>query len=150
MVIATVARSLPGEALVERRTNVVTVLLIEDDAAMRALLHDVLQRAGHRVITCVDDGDVMDIADREPARAVILDKAVPDADGLTLLTRLRTRLPDVPVVFISPLGGSGVAQEARRRGAHRCLEKPFRLESVLLALSILRDTAPRVKSGIGD
>jgi DNA-binding NtrC family response regulator len=112
-----------------------TVLLIEDDEAMRALLRDVLERAGHRVIERPDGAGVMALAEGERFDAVVLDKEMPGPDGLDLLSFLRARLPRVPVILVTAFGGPAVAAEAVRRGACRYLEKPFRMDAVLDALA---------------
>ena len=113
----------------------VTVLVVEDDAAMRALLRDFLERAGYRVLERGSGADVMDVVENERIGAVILDKEMPGPSGLDLLAFLRHRLPGVPVVFITAFGGPDVAEEARRRGAYRYLDKPFRVAAILDAIS---------------
>jgi two-component system response regulator HydG len=107
-----------------------TVLVVEDDGAMRALLRDFLDRVGYRVLEQPNGAAVTALVETEHVDAVILDKEMPGPSGLDLLSFLRHRLPDVPVVFITAFGGPDVAEEARRRGAYRYLEKPFRLAAV--------------------
>jgi CheY-like chemotaxis protein len=120
-----------------------TVLIIEDDAAMRQLLRDVLERAGHRVIERADGTDLPEIAEHEAFDAVVLDKEMPGASGLDLLSYLRRRLPAVPVIFVTAFGGPAVAEEAARRGAFSYLEKPFRVSAVLETL----ETVPMLRAG---
>ncbi|HEV8586001.1 MAG TPA: response regulator [Methylomirabilota bacterium] len=120
-----------------------TVLIIEDDAAMRALLRDVLERAGHRVIERSDGIDLAEMVERETFDAVVLDKEMPGPSGLDLLSFLRGRLPTVPVIFVTAFGGAAVAEEAARRGAFSYLEKPFRVSAVLQTL----ETVPLFRLG---
>lgn len=111
------------------------VLIIEDDAAMRALLRDVLERAGHRVVERGDGVGLPALIEQEPFDAIVLDKEMPGVNGLDLLAFLRQRLPAVPVIFITAFGGRPVAEEAARRGAFSYLEKPFRVDTILDTLA---------------
>jgi DNA-binding NtrC family response regulator len=114
------------------------VLVIEDDGAMRALLRDVLERAGHRVVERADGNGLPALVEQEPFDAVVLDKEMPGVNGLDLLAFLRQRLPEVPVIFITAFGGRLVAEEATRRGAFSYLEKPFRVDTVLDTLAAVQ------------
>src|SRR5688572_12280783 len=80
------------------RDNDGTVMVIEDDGAMRALLQDVLERAGYRVIALPDGRTLETLIDRE-FEAVILDRELPGPGGEELLSLLRRRRPDAPVIF---------------------------------------------------
>jgi CheY-like chemotaxis protein len=125
------------DRLARRRETPMTVLIVEDDAAMRSLLRDLLERAGHCVIELPDGSDLPSLVERERFDAVILDKEMPGPNGLDLLSFLRTRLPAVPVIFITAFGGPTIAQEAAHRGAYGYLEKPFRLATILDALATI-------------
>jgi DNA-binding NtrC family response regulator len=114
----------------------VTVLIIEDDSQMRALLRDVVERAGHRTIERADGADLAEIVEQHTFDAVILDKEMPSGpNGLDLLVFLRHRCPEAPVIFVTAFGGPAIAEEAARRGAYSYLEKPFRVAAVLDALA---------------
>jgi DNA-binding NtrC family response regulator len=120
-----------------------TVVIVEDDAAMRALLEDVLERVGHRVIALPDGTGLAHVAEHEQFDAVILDKEMPGPNGLDLLAYLRHRRPDVPVIFVTAFGGPDVAEEATRRGAWSYIEKPFRIGTILDAV----DAVPQYRFG---
>ena len=128
----------------ESPENPMTIVIVEDDAAMRALLQDVLERAGHRVIALADGTRLAVIAEHEEFDAVILDKEMPGPNGLDLLSFLRHRRPDVPVIFVTAFGGAEVADEAARRGAYSYIEKPFRVDAILDAI----EAVPRYRIGL--
>jgi DNA-binding NtrC family response regulator len=128
-----VDRALSGTA--DAETIPMRVLIIEDDVAMRALLRDVLMRAGYGVIERGSGADLTTLVEREVFDAVVLDKEMPGVNGLELLSFLRHRLPAVPVIFVTAFGGPTVAEEAARRGAFCYLEKPFRVATVLDTLA---------------
>ncbi len=110
------------------------VLIIEDDGDMRALLRDVLERAGHAVIERPDGADLPALAECEHFDVVVLDKEMPGPNGLDLLSFLRARTPATPVILVTAFGGTEVAREAARRGAYSYLEKPFGMATILETL----------------
>lgn len=114
-----------------------SVLVIDDDAEMRAVLKDFLEREGHRVIDEASGEGAIASAELERLDVVILDKEMPGAGGFDFLSFFRRRFPDIPVILITAFGGPRVAEEAFRRGATRYLEKPFRVTDLLAAVRIL-------------
>ena len=120
-----------------------TVVIVEDDAAMRELLKDVLERTGHRVIALADGTRLAAVLEREDVDAVILDKEMPGTNGLDLLSFVRHRRPAVAVILITAFGGGDVAREAARRGAYRYIEKPFRVGTIIDVVG----TVPRSRIG---
>jgi DNA-binding NtrC family response regulator len=118
----------------DRAPGQVTLLVVEDDPEMRALLYDFLQREGVRIRAEASGERAIAAAEAERVDVVVLDKEMPGMNGLDLLTFFRHRFPDVPVILITAFGGSRVAEEAFRRGAARYLEKPFRVSDLLGAI----------------
>lgn len=108
-----------------------TLLIVDDDPGMGAMLRDFLEREGHRVIVESSGEGAIAAVEREQIDAVILDKEMPGMNGLDLLSFLRHRFPDKAIIFITAFGGPQVAEEAMRRGAARYLEKPFRVSELL-------------------
>jgi DNA-binding response OmpR family regulator len=115
----------------------VTVLVVEDDPEMRALLKAFLQHEGYRVIEEARGDRARLLVESERLDAAIVDKEIPGINGLDLLSLLRHRCPTVPVILITAFGGPAVADEALRRGARYYLEKPFRVTKILTALENL-------------
>jgi two-component system response regulator AtoC len=115
-------------------TDPVTVLVVEDDAEMRALLKAFLQHEGYRVIEAARGDRARLLIEFERLDAAIVDKEIPGLNGLELLSALRHRRPEVPVILITAFGGPAVAEEALRRGARYYVEKPFRVTKILEAV----------------
>jgi DNA-binding response OmpR family regulator len=118
-----------------------TVLVVEDDQALRGLLRETLERAGHRVIDRADGAELPGLVARERCDVVVLDEQLPGVRGLDLLATLQAALPSVPVILATAFGGADTAVEARRRGARGYLEKPFRMAEMLDALAALTPPA---------
>jgi DNA-binding response OmpR family regulator len=119
-----------------------SVLLVEDDPAMRALVRHYLERDGFAVLDEASGEDAVAMTETAVFDAAVIDKELPGMSGLELLSLLRTRCPQVPVIVVTAFGGSAVAEEAFARGASRYLEKPFRFGDLLAALRSITARAP--------
>jgi DNA-binding response OmpR family regulator len=123
-----------------------SVLIVDDDAEMRALLRDVLGREGFEVHEHTSgDGLVPLLADWAPD-AIVLDKEMTGPTGLDLLPYIARRHPATPVILVTAFGGSDVEAEALRLGAAYYMDKPFRVARLL---EVLRSAARSVGRGDG-
>jgi DNA-binding NtrC family response regulator len=121
-----------------------TVLVVDDDAAMRALLKDWLERDGFHVIEEPSADGLLAAAKATPLDVVVLDKEMPGRGAFDVLPTFRRQCPEVPVILITAFGGGAVAQEAMRLGARSYLEKPFQLRALVEAVrEATRHDSPR-------
>jgi two-component system nitrogen regulation response regulator NtrX len=111
-----------------------TVLVVDDEAGVRASLAGILGDEGY-VVDGVDSGEKA-LAALESRRydLVLLDVWLPGADGLEVLGRIREADAEMPVVVISGHGTIETAVKAVRLGAQDFVEKPLSLEKTLLAV----------------
>jgi CheY-like chemotaxis protein len=107
------------------------VLVTDDDPRMRRLLRTFLSRAGYDVLEAADGRSAIVTVESQPVDLVILDKEMPGMNGLEVLSDLHRRFASIPVILVTAFGGTGVADEARRRGARRYVEKPFRVAAIV-------------------
>lgn len=126
-----------AETAVAKKARV-AVLIVEDDAAMRSLLRDYLERDGFDVVDEATAEAAVGRVERSKVDAAIVDREMPGMSGLDFVSFLRRRWPDVPVIVITAFGGLAAAEEAFRRGATRYLEKPFRIDDLVAALRTMR------------
>jgi DNA-binding response OmpR family regulator len=101
-----------------------SILIVEDDPALRQMLTWELGDLGYRVSAAKDCGEALDLASRGSFEVALLDFRLPDGTGLELLAALRSRCPALPVIMISALAGAEVRAQALRLGAVRFLSKP--------------------------
>ena len=113
------------------------VLLVEDDRELRATLHQALEVEGYAVqaAASVADASALLLHAAEPFALVLLDLGLPDADGSTLLERLRQR-SGPPVIVISARGAEGDKVRLLDRGADDYLVKPFSIGELLARLRV--------------
>jgi two-component system response regulator FixJ len=112
-----------GLALVSAFTE--TVLVVDDDAAVRSALQFALELEGFKVQ--LYDGSRAVLADANlPKRAcLVVDYRMPGSDGLELVTRLRDRGVSLPVILISGRVTHELRHLAARIGVRQVLEKPL-------------------------
>jgi DNA-binding NtrC family response regulator len=110
------------------------VMIIDDDAEMRAMLRDFLMSEGFRVREAPTGDLVINSLESEEPAAVVLDKEMPGVNGLDILAYVQHRRPSIPVILITAFGGPEVRAEALRRGAAHYIEKPFRVGALLAAV----------------
>jgi DNA-binding response OmpR family regulator len=120
----------------------IRILVVDDDAALRALLGDYLAGEGFSVAGA-EDGVAMDawLAEHE-TDLVILDLMLPGDDGLTLARRLRART-DVPIIMLSARGDDIDRIVGLEVGADDYMPKPFNPRELLARIrAVLRRRAP--------
>jgi CheY-like chemotaxis protein len=100
-------------------------LVVDDDASVRRLFSEVLQRGGIRVLEAVSGRDALRLARSSPPDFVVTDLEMADMDGLELCRQLR-RSPATTLVPIVLVTGAGAAQagDATAAGCDVVLLKP--------------------------
>ena len=121
------------------------ILVIEDDAPLRAAIRRVLESAGHRVVDAAHGGAALARLEQTDLDLVVTDLLMPEVEGIEVLTAARRRNPDLPVLVISGgfgperTGTSGLGVDylrmARQLGATRTLAKPFGRAELLQAVN---------------
>ncbi len=112
-----------------------TILIIDDEPNIRRMVGALLSAEGFTVREAADGAAGAASAIDDEPDAILLDLMMPgEIDGMGTLTRLREKVPDVPVVMMSGRAGLSDAVRATKLGAFHFLEKPLTPEGVLLAL----------------
>ena len=111
-----------------------TVLVVDDEIAIRETLVQILGYEGYRVLTAGSGPEALDVLGSESAGALLLDVKMPGMDGFEVLARVRELQPDLPVIVISGHGDIQTAVQAVREGAYDFLEKPLDRSRLLLTL----------------
>jgi two-component system nitrogen regulation response regulator NtrX len=112
-----------------------SILIVDDEAGVRAALSGVLRDEGYSV-DAVDSGEAcLDRVVRTAYDVILLDIWLPGMDGLSTLARLRERHVDVPIVMISGHGNIESAVRAIKMGAFDFVEKPLSLEKTVLVVA---------------
>jgi len=116
------------------------ILIIEDDAYVRRMLSQTLERAGYTVATANDGADGLDKFRQAKADLVITDIVMPEKEGLETIMSLHQEFPDLPIIAIS--GGGHNRPDpyldlAERLGAECSFKKPVDRQTLLAAVERL-------------
>jgi DNA-binding NtrC family response regulator len=101
------------------------VLIVEDDAATRKGLADLLSLWGYEVASAGDGAEALERAAEEPPAVVVSDLVMPGTDGLALLSALRSDHPEAAVIMLTGQGSIENAVQAMKEGAYDYLTKPL-------------------------
>ena len=113
------------------------ILYVEDDARSAAELVELAEANGDTVIWEATGSGGLLRAGRDEFDVVILDRMLPDVDGLTILRRLRESGVGTPVLLLSALGRTADRAEGLDAGADDYLAKPFEAEELVARLRAL-------------
>ena len=109
-----------------------TVLLVDDDAEIRKTVSDMLTRSGYSVLTAVDGGSALQVLKGGIViDLVIADYQMPEMDGLTLVRRIKEKMPDMPVVILTGHGNLESYLCATGLGVIRYIGKPIGMRELL-------------------
>ena len=111
-----------------------TIVVVDDDEAIRDSCRQTLERCGYRVATATDAFSTVKAIRLHVPDLVILDLKMPGVDGTDLLGTIRAEHPGLDVVVITGYSSVGSAVECMRLGAYDYLPKPFDTEALRLVV----------------
>jgi DNA-binding response OmpR family regulator len=114
----------------------VRILVIEDESRIRSFLARALEAEGFAVDGADNGPDGLDRALRGTYDLVILDLLLPRLDGLSVLSELHRRSPELPVVIVSARSDLPTKLRGFNLGANDYLAKPFALDELLARVRV--------------
>jgi DNA-binding NtrC family response regulator len=128
-----------------------TVLIVDDDAALRKALAMALSDLGHEPAEAADGAAALAWLVRRRADAVLLDLRMPGMDGIEVLRRIRALADPPPVAVLTAVPTSANTIEAMRLGAADHVAKPIGREDLMALLArMLSAPAPAAASPVAD
>jgi DNA-binding NtrC family response regulator len=103
-----------------------TVLVVDDEPAMREMLVSLLEEEGIRARPAASAEEALETTRESDFDAVVSDIRMPGRDGIALLAELRQTRPDTPVILMTAFGSIDSAVDAMRSGAFDYITKPFK------------------------
>ena len=120
------------------------ILVIEDEARTADFIERGLKEKGHAVDVCRTGPEGLSFAQGGEHDAIILDRMLPQMDGLTILKTLRAEDNQTPAIILSALGQIDHRVEGLKAGSDDYLVKPFAFSELLARLeAIVRRRDPR-------
>jgi DNA-binding NarL/FixJ family response regulator len=123
------------------------VLIVDDNASMRAMLTALLGNRGYQVVGALEEGNgVMEAVRKLSPEIVCLDYQLPGRDGLDILQEINAALPEIDVLFMTASEDSTIEQRAADAGAAGFLRKPFGQKQVIDELQQVFDARQQANS----
>ena len=113
------------------------ILLIEDDLSTLNFIKKGLKESGHIVDTFSNGNDGLDAAYLGEHDVIILDRMLPEIDGLTIVTKIRNNKITTPVLFLSALGEVNDKVKGLKAGGDDYLTKPFSFSELIARIEAL-------------
>jgi two-component system cell cycle sensor histidine kinase/response regulator CckA len=104
-----------------------TILLVEDEEAVRRLVRQTLEQQGYRVVVAASGTEALAMAQKHPGliQLVITDVVMPQMGGQQLAERLKAMRPEIQVLYVSGYTESAMARSGSRAKGGTFLQKPF-------------------------
>src|SRR5665811_1719689 len=123
-----------------------SILVADDDAAIRTVLNQALSRAGYEVRSTGNAATLWRWVSQGDGDLIITDVVMPDENAFDLIPRIRKARPNLPIIVMSAQNTFMTAIRASERGAYEYLPKPFDLKELIAivgrALSEPKQRAP--------
>lgn len=113
------------------------VLIIEDESRVANFIVKGLKEVGHTVNVADNGKDGLHLATTETFDAMIIDRMLPDIEGLTIIHTLRASKNDTPVLILSALGDVDERVKGLQAGGDDYLVKPFSFSELLARLEAI-------------
>lgn len=113
------------------------ILVVEDNPSEAEFIVNGLREEGHSVEQAATGPDALYLATREHFDAIVLDRNLPQLDGLSVLRSLRAAQIDTSIIILSALAHADERVNGLKAGADDYLAKPFTLSELIVRLEIL-------------
>lgn len=113
------------------------ILVIEDDPEVSAYISKGMKEAGHTIDTANNGKDGLFLATTEDYDAMIVDRMLPELDGLTIIKTMRGAGNTTPALILSALGEVDDRVQGLRSGGDDYLVKPFAFAELLARIEVL-------------
>jgi putative two-component system response regulator len=121
----------------------IKILVIDDDAAVRDVIGEMLVIAGYEVVAAATAAEALELFMDEGIGLVVTDIVMPDVSGLELLEAMRLHRPSLPIVLVTGANTRDNLREALTRGADGLVAKPFTRAELQEAVEGALDRAGR-------
>jgi two-component system nitrogen regulation response regulator GlnG len=126
-----------------------TILVCDDDSAIRTVLNQALGRAGYDVRTTGTAAGLWRMVSAGEGSLVLTDVVLPDESGFDLIPRIKRMRPDLPILVMSAQNTLLTAITAAERGAFEYLPKPFDLKE-LTSVVARALVSPQARPGVAE
>jgi len=123
------------EMKAETKPDTISVLVVDDEQAVRDGFERILNRAGLRTLKASCGTDALEILGKEKIPIVLLDLKMPGMDGMEVLEHIRKLDESILVIIITGHGTIAAAIKAMKQGAYDFISKPFEPDQLLIIIN---------------
>lgn len=125
-----------------------TLLVVDDQESVRALLRRELSDAGHTVLEAGDGAEALHLVRRRNGGVdlILSDVVMPHMNGTELATIVGTEFPEIPIILMSAFAPAGVARVGLGESIVPVLQKPFDAEQLSELVQLALQHPPRLPS----
>jgi len=110
------------------------IFIVDDDQNIIDNLSFSLEKQGYKVRCAKSGSEAQSLFAKHPSEIAFLDYALPDTNGIQLMTELKKINPQLLCIFVTGSSDIGIAVEAVQKGAYDFIEKPFELDRIKVTL----------------
>ncbi|MDH4317716.1 MAG: ATP-binding protein, partial [Desulfobulbaceae bacterium] len=133
-----------------------TLLVVDDDQALRDLVRVKMMKRGYKVFTASDGLTAFELLEANWVDLILLDQNMPESEGLEVFREMRIRWPQLPVVMVTAHGSKHLIKDFLLSGGRDFMEKPivdfqafdFRIKRVLLEVARERTAGKALREAI--
>jgi len=122
-------------------TESANVLIVDDDADVRSIIHRALSRQGFKCSSAANAEEALASVDAGCPSLTITDIQMPGRDGISLLTELKSRWPELAVIMLTGMDDARTAVDCLKKGAEDYLTKPIDLDELQISAKRAIDRA---------
>jgi CheY-like chemotaxis protein len=111
-----------------------SILVVDDEDALRTVLSSELEGEGYEVATAADGDEAIDIVQKKNFNLVLLDIKMPRVDGFEVLKFIKEKYPHVKVIMLTGFADLKNAIESKKLGADDFVSKPYDLVDLLTTI----------------
>jgi DNA-binding response OmpR family regulator len=126
-----------------------TILVVEDDAAIREGVVDALKFKGYKTFEADNGDDGLDMARSVDCDLLLLDLVLPGRQGLEILKEVRETRPTLPVIILTARGEETDRIQGLQLGADDYMVKPFSVKELLARIEAVLRRSPERPSDVG-
>ncbi len=112
-----------------------SILVVDDEATIRALFKDILEELGHRVVVAGTGAEGLELVKKQDFDLAFLDLKMPGMDGAELFRRIKSIKPQLAVTIITGYPDSDIMARALAQGPFGVMEKAFSVRDITATIS---------------
>jgi CheY-like chemotaxis protein len=114
-----------------------TILVVEDNETFRELLQEVMGEHGYRVVEATNGQEALEVMEKIPTQAAIVDLEMPVMNGLEFTKRVKEKSPEYPIILVTAYAAFHSPQEILAANVDAFLQKPISMDKLVKVIEQL-------------